>query len=118
MDKSVLRIPSTIHQQGIKKILELASATIDVVGIDELQFFPKEIVPVILTLVEQGKHVIVSGLDLDFRGEPFGVMPTLMALADQTTKLTAVCASCGKNMPTTHKELLTVSRQNMTILLL
>ena len=83
--------------QGIKKILELASATIDVVGIDELQFFPKEIVPVILTLVEQGKHVIVSGLDLDFRGEPFGVMPTLMALADQTTKLTAVCASCGKH---------------------
>lgn len=83
--------------QGIKKILELASPTIDVVGIDELQFFPKEIVPVILTLVEQGKQVIISGLDLDFRGEPFGVMPTLMALADETVKLNAICASCGKS---------------------
>lgn len=81
--------------QGIRKILELAGPAVDVVGIDELQFFPKEIVPVILTLVEQGKHVIVSGLDLDFRGEPFGVLPTLMAIADEVTKLTAVCSTCG-----------------------
>ncbi len=82
--------------QGIKKILSLAGPTIDVVGIDELQFFPPEIIPVIITLVEQGKQVIASGLDLDFRGEPFGVMPNLMALADNVTKLTAICGCCGK----------------------
>lgn len=83
--------------QGIKKILTLASHTIDVVGIDELQFFPKEIVPIISLLIEQGKRVIVSGLDLDFRGEPFGIIPTVMALADSVTKLNAICSSCGLN---------------------
>lgn len=82
---------------GIKKILTLASHAIDVVGIDELQFFPKEILPVITTLIEQGKRVVVAGLDLDFRGEPFGVMPTIMALADSVTKLNAICSTCGKN---------------------
>jgi len=82
---------------GIKKILTLASHAIDVVGIDELQFFPKEILPVITLLVDQGKRVIVAGLDLDFRGEPFGVMPTVMALADSVSKLNAICGTCGKN---------------------
>ncbi len=83
--------------QGIKKILTLASHSIDVVGIDELQFFPKEIIPIITHLIEEGKRVIVSGLDLDFRGEPFGVMPTVMALADSVTKLNAICSTCGKS---------------------
>ena len=81
--------------QGIRKILALAGPGIDVVGIDELQFFPKEIIPVILTLVEQGKRVITAGLDLDFRGEPFGVIPTLMARADDVSKLNAICGCCG-----------------------
>lgn len=83
--------------QGIKKIFELVTPTIDVVGIDEVQFFPQEIISVIITLVNQGVHVIVSGLDLDFRGEPFGLMPTLMAYADEVTKLRAVCNACGKS---------------------
>jgi len=82
--------------EGIKKILTLASHNIDVVGIDELQFFPKEIVPILITLIEQGKRIVVAGLDLDFRGEPFGVMPIVMALADSVSKLNAVCSSCGK----------------------
>lgn len=83
--------------QGIRKILSLASTGIDVIGIDELQFFPKEIIPVIISLIEQGKRVIVAGLDLDFRGEPFGVMPTIMALADSISKLNAICSACGKS---------------------
>jgi thymidine kinase len=82
--------------EGIKKILSLATPSIDVVGIDELQFFPKEIISILLALVAQGRRVIVAGLDLDFRGEPFGVMPAVMALADSVTKLNAICSSCGK----------------------
>jgi len=83
--------------EGIRKILTLASHNIDVVGIDELQFFPKDILPILLALVDQGKRIVVAGLDLDFRGEPFGIMPTVMALADSVTKLNAVCGMCGKN---------------------
>lgn len=83
--------------QGLKKILHLASSAVDVVGIDELQFFPSEIIPIILHLIDQGKRVIIAGLDLDFRGEPFGIMPQIMALSDHVTKLNAICGSCGKN---------------------
>lgn len=81
--------------QGIKSILDLAGPSVDVVGFDEVQFFSKELIPVIMTLIEQGKQIIVAGLDLDFRGEPFGIMPKLMALADKVTKLQAICHSCG-----------------------
>jgi thymidine kinase len=78
-----------------RKILGLVDASIDVVGIDEVQFFPLEIIPVICSLLEQGKRVISAGLDLDFRGEPFGVMPSLLALADEVVKLRAICMGCG-----------------------
>jgi thymidine kinase len=70
---------------------------IDVVGIDEVQFFPKEIINAICQLVALGKQVIVGGLDLDFRGVPFGPMPTLLAIADEVTKLQAICSKCGCN---------------------
>lgn len=68
---------------------------ITVIGIDEVQFFPNDIIPVICQLVQHGKRVIVAGLDLDFRGVPFGCMPTLMAIADKVTKLQAICTECG-----------------------
>ena len=80
---------------SIERILNLANRNIDVVGIDEIQFFPKEIVPVICALVDQGKRVIIGGLDLDFRGEPFGIMPLLLAIADDVLKLKAICVKCG-----------------------
>ncbi len=67
----------------------------DVVGIDEVQFFPSGIISVICQLVALGKQVIVGGLDLDFRGVPFGAMPTLLAIADEITKLQAICTKCG-----------------------
>lgn len=70
---------------------------IHVVGIDEVQFFPNKIVSVILDLVDAGKRVIVAGLDLDFRGVPFGCMPALLAVADSVTKLEAICSICGQN---------------------
>jgi len=65
-----------------------------VIGIDEVQFFDTTIIGVIHALVKQGKHIIVGDLDLDFRGIPFGPMPTLLALADTVTKLKAVCMQC------------------------
>lgn len=66
-----------------------------VIAIDEIQFFGEDIVPVILNLVDFGKRVITAGLDLDFRGIPFGCMPTLLALSNSVTKLNAVCMICG-----------------------
>lgn len=84
--------------QNAQEILNLASHDqIEVVGIDEVQFFEKEIINIICKLVESGKKVIVGGLDLDFRGIPFGPMPILMAIADKVTKLKAICIECGKD---------------------
>ncbi len=83
---------------NVKHILERAlDKSVDVVGIDEVQFFPQEIIEVICKLVDAGKRVIAAGLDLDFRGVPFGGIPTLMAIADEVTKLQAICTSCGKD---------------------
>ena len=66
-----------------------------VIGIDEVQFFSKNIVSLICEQVNAGKRVIVAGLDLDFRGVPFGCMPLLLAIADKVTKLQAICTLCG-----------------------
>ena len=85
-----------------KEIVNLSAQKI-VVGIDEVQFFPKEIINVICTLVESGKRVIAAGLDLDFRGVPFGTMPTLMAIADTITKLKAICMDCGNEAHFTQR---------------
>lgn len=74
-----------------------------VIGIDEVQFFSQAIIPFIQRLIEQSKHVIVAGLDMDFRGLPFGCMPALMALADSVTKLKAVCISCGDDAHFTQR---------------
>jgi len=67
----------------------------DVIAIDELQFFDHNIVMVINKLVAQGKKVIGTGLELDFKAEPFGSMPELMCYADKIDKLTAICMKCG-----------------------
>lgn len=76
-------------------IASIVTTSTQVVGIDEVQFFSPEIVDVVMQLVDDGKKVIVAGLDLDFRGLPFGCMPTLLALADSVTKLKAICMRCG-----------------------
>jgi len=67
----------------------------DVIGIDEVQFLGWDIVDLCDELAESGKRVIVAGLDMDFRGEPFGPMPVLMAQAESVTKLQAICMVCG-----------------------
>ncbi|MEB2776202.1 thymidine kinase [Algoriphagus sp. D3-2-R+10] len=73
----------------------LLSGDCDVVGIDEVQFFDEQIVPVAQKLANQGKRVILAGLDMDFEGNPFEPMPKLMAIAEYVTKVNAICMKCG-----------------------
>ena len=87
-------------------ILHHVNAADEVVAIDELQFFDANIVPVVKTLIDQGKRIIASGLDLDFKGEPFGYMPELLCLADKVDKLTAVCMKCGADNATRTQRLI------------
>ena len=74
-----------------------------VVGLDEVQFFDPEIVAVAEELTERGIRVIAAGLDMDFRGEPFGSMPELMAKAEEVLKLHAICMVCGDNASRTQR---------------
>jgi len=73
----------------------LLAGNCDVVGIDEAQFFDKEVVNACCKLANIGKRVIVAGLDMDFEGNPFGPMPELMAAAEFVTKVHAICMKCG-----------------------
>lgn len=74
-----------------------------VVGIDEAQFFDEGIVEVARQLAERGARVIVAGLDTDFRGVPFGMMPTFMAIAERVDKLQAICMVCGEPASRTQR---------------
>ena len=73
----------------------LMAQDVDVVGIDEAQFFDAEIMHVCEMLALRGTRVIVAGLDMDYMGRPFGQMPNLLAIADYITKLHAICMKCG-----------------------
>ncbi|MFD2446796.1 thymidine kinase [Bacillus sp. CGMCC 1.16607] len=84
-------------------IFKYINAAIDVIAIDEIQFFDEEITHVVQQLADSGHRVIVAGLDQDFRGEPFGPMPKLMAIAELVTKLQAVCAVCGSPASRTQR---------------
>ncbi len=75
----------------------------DVIAIDEAQFFDESLVPIVQQLANQGHRIIIAGLDQDFRGEPFGPMPKLMAIAEQVTKLQAVCVVCGSPASRTQR---------------
>ncbi|MGB4984734.1 MAG: thymidine kinase [Erysipelotrichaceae bacterium] len=77
------------------EILHYIDDSVDVIAIDEVQFFDNNIIDVCNYLANKGKRVMVAGLDMDFRGEPFSVMPTLLTQAEFVTKLTAVCQICG-----------------------
>ena len=68
----------------------------DIIGIDEIQFFDNDIVKIINKLADNGIRVIVAGLDMDFKAEPFHPMPEIMAISEMVTKLHAVCNKCGK----------------------
>jgi thymidine kinase len=86
---------------------------IDVVGIDEVQFFDSGIIQLSMDLVHLGKRVILAGLDTTFANEPFGPVPALMALADEVSKLSAVCMVCGA--PAIHTQRLGQSQELVVV---
>jgi thymidine kinase len=86
---------------------------VEVVGIDEVQFFSDEIIELALELVHLGKRVVMAGLDTTFAGEPFGPVPNLMAIADEVTKLSAVCMVCGA--PAIHTQRLGQSQELVVV---
>jgi thymidine kinase len=86
---------------------------VDVIGIDEVQFFDAAIIPLALELVHLGKRVLLAGLDTTFANEPFGPVPALMALSDEVTKLSAVCMVCGA--PAIHTQRLGASQELVVV---
>ncbi|HEY9003649.1 MAG TPA: thymidine kinase [Mucilaginibacter sp.] len=86
-------IPSTPVDNS--SAILLLGSDVQVVGIDEAQFFDEELPNVCNILANRGVRVIVAGLDMDFKGKPFGPMPALMAIAESVTKVHAVCVKCG-----------------------
>lgn len=104
LDERYSRVKITAHSgldteaQSVRKageILELVRPETSVVAIDEAQFFDRQLADVCRTLADSGKRVIVAGLDMDFRGEPFDPVPDLMAEAEMVDKLQAICVICG-----------------------
>lgn len=94
-------IPSTPIDSS--STIALLSSDIDVVGIDEAQFFDDGLVDVCNQLANRGVRVIVAGLDMDFKGIPFGPMPALCAIADDVTKVHAICVKCGSLAYVSHR---------------
>lgn len=96
-EKVVSHNSNEIHSTPVPSSanIRLLASNCDVVGIDEAQFFDDEIVAVCNDLANSGKRVIVAGLDMDFKGNPFGPMPALMATAEYVTKVHAVCTRTG-----------------------
>jgi len=89
--------------ENTSEIPALLNNDVTLVAIDEAQFFEQEIISVVQDLVNQGIRVIVGGLDMDFRGEPFGQMPLLLAQAEVVDKLQAICMVCGEEATRTQR---------------
>jgi len=89
--------------QSAAQIRELLDEDVTVVAIDEAQFLDAEIIPLVQELADRGIRVIIAGLDTDFRGEPFGPMPVLMAQAERVDKLQAICMVCGEPATRTQR---------------
>lgn len=109
---SEMRIPSQ-NVFSARELLEQVGADTEVVGIDEGQFFDAELPAVCSTLADQGKRVIVAGLDQDYLGKPFEPMPQLLAIAEYITKTLAICMVCGG--PANHTQRLVASRERVLV---
>jgi thymidine kinase len=99
--------------ERLREALFPTLAEIDVIGIDEVQFFDKAIIPLTVELIHLGKRVVMAGLDTTFNAEPFGPVPALMAIADEVTKLSAVCMVCGQ--PAIHTQRLGQSQELVVV---
>jgi thymidine kinase len=109
---SEMRIPSE-NLISSRDLLERVLATTEVVGIDEGQFFDAELPAVCSTLADQGKRVIVAGLDQDYLGNPFEPMPQLLAIAEYITKTLAICMVCGA--PANRTQRLVASSERVVV---
>jgi thymidine kinase len=96
-----------------RQLLQLVEPDTQVVGIDEGQFFDAELPAVCNTLADQGRRVIVAGLDQDYLGKPFEPMPQLLAIAEYITKTLAICVVCGN--PANHTQRLVVSSERVLV---
>lgn len=111
----------TSHSQRTKdcvvvtkaKEIEALATDFDYIAIDEAQFFDTDIVAVVENLANKGKRVVISGLDMDYLGKPFGPMPLLLAIADEVVKLHAICTVCGAQAQFSKR----ISSKNDTILI-
>jgi len=104
-DEVVSHDSHKIHSRPItdpKMMLE-GTEGVEVVGIDEAQFFDMSIIEVVQTLANRGVRVIIAGLDTDFLGKPFGPMPALMAVAEDVQKVHAICVKCGSPAQHSHR---------------
>ncbi len=93
----------------IEDIYQHDLSQIDLIGIDEAQFFGEEIVDIVNQLANSGKRVVIAGLDLDYRGVPFGSMPKLIATAEYVEKMHAICTVCGN--PASRSQRITNSKE-------
>ncbi len=109
---SGLGIPSENVTKG-EEVLSRVVPRTEVVGIDEAQFLGEEILGVCVKLADMGKRVIVAGLDTDYRGRPFEPMPRLLAVAEEITKLLAICVRCGN--PAVHTQRLVESEELIVV---
>ena len=96
-NKIVSHNQDSINATVVNNIAEMKSliSDEDVIAIDEAQFFDETLISLCNDLANKGKRVIISGLDMDYLGFPFGIMPSLMAISDSITKLHAICSDCG-----------------------
>ena len=99
--------------RSARELLERVKPDTEVVGIDEGQFFDPELPAVCTTLADQGKRVIVAGLDQDYLGKPFEPMPQLLAIAEYITKTLAICMVCGA--PANHTQRLVASSERVLV---
>ncbi|MBI4915598.1 MAG: thymidine kinase [Acidobacteria bacterium] len=99
--------------QAASDIIARLDPRTEVIGIDEAQFFGADLVRVCGHLADLGKRVIVAGLDMDFRGEPFGPMPQLLAVAEEVEKVHAICARCGA--PASYTQRLTAAQEQVVV---
>jgi len=106
------RIPS-VSIGGSEEILRLLDPRTEVVGVDEAQFLDGKLPGACSHLADLGKRVIVAGLDMDYRGVPFGPMPELLAIAEQVQKITAICARCGA--PASYTQRLIPSQERVIV---
>ena len=101
------------NTERLREALAPQLDSIEVVGIDEAQFFDETLLKLVMELVHMGKRVVMAGLDTTFTGEPFGAIPQFLAIADEVLKLSAVCMVCGQ--PAIHTQRLGSSQELVVV---